>query len=209
MPSTTESVCTAQKPHVIVTGFGPFGNHKINASSEAVKHLKKEGLQNDKVQLVTLELPVEYEAVKKKIPHLWREYNPVLVVHVGVSGIATEITLEQQAHNDGYDKPDVQGKCPDTHCCVEEKDQCCLLVSGINMNQVCKRVNDAGTVKACVSDDAGRYLCDFAYFTSLNMDHCKSAFIHVPPLDAPYSAAQLASGLRVAINAMLEQSMQH
>nr|KAG5697761.1 hypothetical protein BaRGS_026718 [Batillaria attramentaria] len=174
-------------------GFGPFGNHKINASSEAVKHLKKEGLQNDKVQLVTLELPVEYEAVKKKIPHLWREYNPV----------------NSKLTHDGYDKPDVQGKCPDTHCCVEEKDQCCLLVSGINMNQVCKRVNDAGTVKACVSDDAGRYLCDFAYFTSLNMDHCKSAFIHVPPLDAPYSAAQLASGLRVAINAMLEQSMQH
>ena len=32
-----------------------------------------------------------------------------LVVHVGVSGIAKGLTLEQLAHNDGYDKCDVQG----------------------------------------------------------------------------------------------------
>ena len=37
-----------------------------------------------------------------------------LVVHVGVSGIATELTLEQQAHNNGYDKPDVKLMVPST-----------------------------------------------------------------------------------------------
>jgi hypothetical protein len=32
-----------------------------------------------------------------------------LVVHCGVSGIAQGLTLEQQAHNDGYDKFDISG----------------------------------------------------------------------------------------------------
>ena len=82
-----------------------------------------------------------------------------LVVHVGVSGIATELTLEQQAHNDGYDKMDVQGKCPETQCCVDDRDKNCVLVSGIDMERVCSKVNSAGIkVKARVSHDPGRYV---------------------------------------------------
>ena len=37
---------------------------------------------------------------------------------MGVSGIAKELTLEQQAHNDGYDKTDVNGQIPCDNCCV-------------------------------------------------------------------------------------------
>ena len=50
-----------------------------------------------------------------------------------------------------------------------------------------------------------RYLCDFSYFSSLNISHHNSAFIHVPPLDMPYTAAHMAEGLRVAINEMIHQ----
>ena len=50
-----------------------------------------------------------------------------------------------------------------------------------------------------------RYLCDFIYYTSLNIkDNCV-AFIHVPPLDKPYSAEQLGLGLQMAVKAMLQQ----
>ena len=76
---------------------------------------------------------------------------------MGVSGIATELTLEQQAHNDGYDKMDIQGKCPMTQCCIEDRDKNCVLVSGINMERVCSTVNSANIkVKARVSHDPGR-----------------------------------------------------
>jgi pyroglutamyl-peptidase len=78
-------------------------------------------------------------------------------VHVGVSSIATELTLEQQAHNDGYDKLDVQGKCPTSNCCVDERDKTCVLVSGIDMERVCSKINQSGIkVKAKVSHDPGR-----------------------------------------------------
>ena len=33
--------CTKEKSAVVVTGYGPFGNHTVNASWEAVKRLKK------------------------------------------------------------------------------------------------------------------------------------------------------------------------
>ena len=34
---------TERKPQrsIVVTGYGPFGDHKVNASWEAVKHLKE------------------------------------------------------------------------------------------------------------------------------------------------------------------------
>ncbi|XP_071079518.1 pyroglutamyl-peptidase 1-like [Haliotis cracherodii] len=195
MPST--------KRTVLVTGFGPFGCHKVNASWVAVQELEKLGLGDD-VDLVTQKLAVEYDTVTNTIPTMWQTHKPVLVVHVGVSGIATELTLEQQAHNDGYDKQDNNGTCPTTRCCVDGADNC--IVSEIDMQYVCQEVNNAGIkVKAVVSHDAGRYLCDFSFFTSLHIDRCRAAFVHVPPLNTPYTAPELAEGLRCALLSMLKQ----
>lgn len=194
-----------EKPTVLVTGFGPFAMHQVNASWVAVQELEKMGLGEDlDVSLVTIEIPVEYSTVREKIPMLWKDISPQLVVHVGVSGIAKELTLEQVAHNDGYDKPDVRGLLPYDKCCVGGAPHC--LTSDIDMNQVCDAVNKAQCgVHSIVSHDPGRYLCDFIYFTSLNVNKTSTAFIHVPPLDRPYSAQQLAIGLRLAIRAMIKQ----
>ena len=52
---------------------------------------------------------------------------------------------------------------------------------------------------------SSRYLCDFIYYTSLSINSTCTAFVHVPPLNKPYSAVELARGLRHAILAMLEQ----
>lgn len=196
-----------EKQTVLVTGFGPFAMHQVNASWVAVQELEKMGLGEDlDVSLVTREIPVEYSTVKEKIPKLWQDISPQLVVHVGVSGIAKELTLEQAAHNNGYDKPDVRGLLPSNQCCIDGALPC--LCSDIDMNQICEIINKSQCgVHSIVSHDPGRYLCDFIYFTSLNVNKTRTAFIHVPPLDRPYSAHQLAVGLRLAIRAMLKQMM--
>lgn len=78
------------------------------------------------------------------------------MVHVGVSGVANELTLEQEAHNDGYDQCDVQGMVPVNQLCV---DGSChdVIKSGINMSLVCEDVNTSTLmVKSVVSHDAGR-----------------------------------------------------
>ena len=77
------------------------------------------------------------------------------MVHVGVSGIAKELTLEQLAHNDGYDKYDIRNSCPAGHCCVDGATS--SIKSRIDMVRVRDAVNNAHCgVEAIVSLDPGR-----------------------------------------------------
>lgn len=65
------------KPIVLVTGFGPFVNRPVNASWEAVKLLNKNDIEKKhKIELVQLELPVNYENVDEFIPALWQTHEP-------------------------------------------------------------------------------------------------------------------------------------
>ncbi|XP_040846798.1 pyroglutamyl-peptidase 1 isoform X1 [Ochotona curzoniae] len=75
---------------VVVTGFGPFGEHTVNASWIAVQELEKLGL-GDSVDLHVYEIPVEYQTVQKLIPALWEKHSPQVpvrlhVLHVAVPG---------------------------------------------------------------------------------------------------------------------------
>ena len=81
------------------------------------------------------------------------------MVHVGVSGIAKEITLEQLAHNDGYDKFDVKGQVPNNNTCVDDgkcpRDAC--VKSKLCMGKVCQAIlEDECKVNAVISHDPGR-----------------------------------------------------
>ncbi|CAI5799242.1 pyroglutamyl-peptidase 1 isoform X1 [Podarcis lilfordi] len=192
-----------EKPRrlVVVTGFGPFGEHSVNASWIAVQELEKLGLGDD-VDLHVCEIPVEYQAVERLIPALWKKHCPQLVVHVGLSGMATTVTLEKCGHNIGYRGLDNCRFCPGSQCCIEGGPEC--IDSVIDMDAVCKRVSTLGLdVAVTISKDAGRYLCDFTYYTSLYHSHGRSAFVHVPPLGRPYSAEQLGRALQAIIAAML------
>ncbi|XP_063146759.1 pyroglutamyl-peptidase 1 isoform X2 [Candoia aspera] len=159
------------------------------------------GLGED-VDLHVYEIPVEYQAVQRLIPALWKKHSPQLVVHVGLSGMATTVTLEKCGHNVGYRGLDNCHFCPGSECCIEGGPEC--IHSVIDMDAVCKRVSALGLdVTVSISEDAGRYLCDFTYYTSLYQSHGRSAFVHVPPLGKPYSAEQLGRALQAIIEEML------
>ncbi|EPQ12452.1 Pyroglutamyl-peptidase 1 [Myotis brandtii] len=165
------------------------------------QELEKLGL-GDSVDLHVYEIPVEYKTVQRLIPALWEKHSPQLVVHVGVSGMATTVTLEKCGHNKGYKGLDNCRFCPGSQCCVEDGPE--SIDSVIDMDAVCKRVTTLGLdVSVTISQDAGRYLCDFTYYTSLYQSHGRSAFVHVPPLGKPYNADQLGRALRAIIEEML------
>jgi pyroglutamyl-peptidase len=48
-------------------------------------------------------------------------------------------------------------------------------------------------------------VCEFTYFTSLNIDNLRTAFIHVPMLNKPYSAADLAEGIKAILDVLIQQ----
>ncbi|XP_073882510.1 pyroglutamyl-peptidase 1 isoform X7 [Macaca fascicularis] len=148
---------------VVVTGFGPFGEHTVNASWIAVQELEKLGL-GDSVDLHVYEIPVEYKTVQRLIPALWEKHSPQLVVHVGVSGMATTVTLEKCGHNKGYKGLDNCRFCPGSQCCVEDGPE--SIDSIIDMDAVCKRVTTLGLdVSVTISQDAGR-CCRFCSWDS-------------------------------------------
>jgi pyroglutamyl-peptidase len=66
---------------IVVTGFGPFGDHKINASWETVKLLPSMNVEEEfGVKLIIHEIPVAYEYVAEKVPSIWKAHNPMVYI---------------------------------------------------------------------------------------------------------------------------------
>ncbi|XP_062502423.1 pyroglutamyl-peptidase 1-like isoform X2 [Corticium candelabrum] len=166
------------------------------------KVLAEEGLGEDH-SLEIDEIPVVYEAVQDRAPLLWSEKKPDLTVHVGVSPYDS-VTFEQYGRNFGYSKPDILGRFPNMECCVPDGPDC--IRSRLDMDLVQLNIKARGiSVETCISDDAGRYLCDFLYFLSLSLGQGPVAFVHIPSLDKEYSCMELAKALRLIILAMIDQ----
>ena len=188
---------------VLVTGFGPFLYHKVNASWEAVKEMSSLGVQQDgnEVKVVIREIPVIYEVVSKIIPEICEEVEPSLCVHVGVSPYNC-VKLEKFGRNRSYNMGDIHSCLPvDKICCKGGPDK---IRTVFNIDEVSKCVSQKQTdVVVEVSEDAGRYLCDFIYYTSLYHNKTPVVFVHVPALNTPYSKEQLGSSLKNIVETLL------
>lgn len=181
---------------ILVTGFGPFGLHEVNASWVAVKELEKlwedRSPQFKSCALKTREIRVAYSYVSNSLHEIYKECCPSVCVHVGVSPYAI-LKLERRGKNHGYSHLDVDGQRPFTGSCVENGPE--EIKTQFDLESICKSLPGKG-VEFGISEDAGRYLCDFIYYKSLHLCECPVIFVHVPPLDKPYSGEQLGQGLK-------------
>ncbi|XP_005659830.1 pyroglutamyl-peptidase 1-like protein isoform X1 [Sus scrofa] len=187
---------------VVVTGFGPFRQHLVNSSWEAVKELSKLGLGSD-VELRILQLPVDYREVKQRVTRIWEDLQPQLTVHVGVDPAVKAIFLEQRGKNRGYRDADIRGFRPERGVCLPDGPE--VIVSRVDMKAVSRRVAVEG-VAVAFSGDAGRYVCDYAYYLSLHHGNGCAALIHVPRLSPWLPASLLGKALQVIIQEMLKET---
>ncbi|KAF0041149.1 hypothetical protein F2P81_007047 [Scophthalmus maximus] len=111
------------------------------------------------------------------------------------------VTLEQTGKNRGYRDKDVRGHCPVSHCCVDEAPE--ELCSVIDMRAVSKQLKEEAGMDVVYSRDAGRYLCDFAYYCSLYHGQGRAALIHIPTSGGLASADRLVPLLQTLIRTML------
>ncbi|NXQ88329.1 PGPIL protein, partial [Nyctibius grandis] len=150
-----------------------------------------------------MQLPVVYQKAKEQVFKIWTTLQPLLTVHVGLAASAKAlIILEQCGKNKGYQEMDACGFRPEGGCCMLDGPE--KIESTINMKTVWKNISVEG-IDIIFSRDAGRYICDYTYYTSLYHGNGRAAFIHVPPLSRSVTADFLGKALQTIILEMLKQ----
>ncbi|XP_068128558.1 pyroglutamyl-peptidase 1-like protein isoform X2 [Hyperolius riggenbachi] len=126
----------------------------------------------------------------------------LLCVHVGMMSSSKAAILEQCGRNKGYTDRDICGAQPQEECCLQEGPD--RITSVINMKNICRQISCPG-IDVIYSRDAGRYLCEYAYYISLYYGNGRAVFIHVPQLSTTFTKETLGQALQMIIHKVLKQ----
>jgi pyroglutamyl-peptidase len=178
---------------ILLTGFGPFGDHDRNPSGEGADLLSDQVLEAEGFRLVTATLPVHLESATSILQDLISEHAPSAII---ASGIHSDpegcYQLELLAKNElQYDIPDNEGDL--IQDAQVEPGGPPQVVSTLPLAKIKLALEAAGHVTE-LSEDAGRYLCN-AVFYWLARREAPAGFLHVPPTSAP---EEVARALRIA-----------
>lgn len=215
-----------RKPNIVITGFGVFRDHAENPSWEAIRDGRLR-IEHDDVNVILRQIEVAYATVDEEIPKLWQEYDPLLMIHVGLAAMKTCIQIEGRARHGPFIHDDVRGQAPDTHLrqhvpetdgCLEEGSvrhkyvckpcQFDYSTTCVNIDQVCSKMNELYKVgrvmmQTRISEDAGLYVCEYIYQKSLQICD-RSVFIHIPDTST-YKLADLSTALSYVVNILIDQ----
>ncbi|KAI1386984.1 peptidase [Hypoxylon trugodes] len=208
------SLDTKDELTVLVTGFGPFKEqYPVNPAWEITSSLPDylppnrakdpaSSRSSDAPPLPAVRIlkhgpvRVNYEVVRDTVPKLWDNTERKLdyVIHIGMAGPQHVYAIERRGHRDGYDKKDVDGELlGDEQRRKREGDKWIWndvpaeLLTDLDIDSIHQKWVEYSpdNLRLKVSEDAGRYLCDFIYFSSLAHLYKqerprKVIFFHVP-----------------------------
>ena len=221
-----EAADSRDEINVLITGFGPFLGFDINPSyliaSTLPKILKRVDGPQINIHTQLHPIQVSYQHVRSTVPELIfsndasQDTSPSppaskthprydIVLHIGMAYGRDFYTLETQAHRDGYTKKDIHDRTmADDKLWKEDYQSPEVLHTGFDAKDVWRRWK-AGLMDEDLrpSNDPGRYLCDFIYYTSMveywrhDRDGGRPVmFLHVP---AGCAEEDLERGRRVAV----------
>lgn len=165
---------------VLLTGFDPFGNEKVNPSFEAVKLVN---LENEDIQLFKKELPTVFNKSIAVLEETIKEINPDIVICTGQAGGRFDITIERIGINiDDARIPDNEDNQP-----IDEKifkDGENAYFSTLPIKSIVKELRD-NHIPASVSNTAGTFVCNHIlygtmYLINKKFPNIKGGFVHVP-----------------------------
>ncbi|MBX3459886.1 MAG: pyroglutamyl-peptidase I [Planctomycetes bacterium] len=187
---------------ILMTGFEPFGDWKINPSWDALELAENRGLF-DRLEVSLARIPVTYGGAFAAFERAVREHQPVAAVSFGLHGgmrgrDADAIYIETTARNrDGAGKADNAGVM---RAAIEiEPGSPPQLQSTLPMSAMIGALKRAG-FNAQSSDDAGAYLCNHLFYRGALLcgGRFPYGFIHVPPVESQGGVLTLEQLARVA-----------
>lgn len=133
-------------------------------------------------------IDVTYTTVRELVPKLWKSQKIDYMIHIGMATSRRFYSVERRGHRDGYQMRDVNGELlEDVEGGVNEWDGLPVeLLSDVNVDDAWSRWRAAlPDVDIRISEDAGRYLCDYIYYSSLAHlfkagEAKRVVFLHVP-----------------------------
>ena len=171
------------KGKILLTGYEPFLDMKVNPSMEAIRFL--DGMEYHGYEVVIEEIPMKYAEVRDIIRSLVDKHKPAAVICTGVSSIGAGVAVERVAINLGS----ADGR---VHFGFERLDQIlnpngpAAYWSTLPVREIVKEIND-NRVPAYLSNSAGTQGCNLVFYHLMDYIAEKNlgipgGFIHVPRL---------------------------
>ena len=173
----------SSRPVLLLTGFGPFPNVPVNATSLLVPRIARAAQsQFAGISIICEIIPTEWSAGLARVEALYAEHRPATAIHFGVSGRATGFAIEARARNRCAASPDAAGCLPNGDCIAPGAPD--LLPSNLPVTLIVERLRRRG-IPAQLSRDAGNYLCNALMYRTLDLTRTHGAptrngFVHLP-----------------------------
>lgn len=170
---------------VLMTGFGPFPGAPSNPSRALVERLSR--MRRPALDGVTIETHIfetRYAAIDRDFRSLIAAHDPDIILMFGLAARTPYIRVETRARNLMSFFPDAGGLSPTTRTIVAGADHR-RLSPALGMGLL--RASRSYGLDAHFSRDAGRYVCNYAFWRALEIAGTgnkarTAAFIHIPSL---------------------------
>jgi pyroglutamyl-peptidase len=178
--------------NILLTGFGPFPGAPFNPTARLVERLaRSRHLARSGVQRTAHVFRTSYDSVDRELPALLARTKPDVWVMFGLAGRTRHVRIETRARNA------ISRVVPDT---TGRRSKTGTIVAGAAATKpmrapaqrLVKAARSTG-VKAALSHDAGRYLCNYLCWRAAEAagrPHGPkvAAFVHVPKVRAARGA---------------------
>ena len=203
--------------NVLLTGFEPFDKDPLNPSWEVARALDgwQPAAMNAACTVRAVQLPCVFGDAIARLDEAMAQWQPTLVICLGLAGGRTEITPERVAINvDDARIPDNAGRQPvDT---AVQAGGPAAYFSTLPIKAMVRDMRAAG-VPAAVSNTAGTFVCNHIFYALMHRlaaqaGNATGGFIHVPTLPElaalhpgmpSMALATQVRGLQVAIETAL------
>jgi pyroglutamyl-peptidase len=205
-------------PRVLLTGFDPFGDDRLNPSPMNPSGLAVRALHGKRIkghQVVAAELPCVFGASITELRALMRAHQPALVICVGQAGGRSAVSLERVAINvnDARIPDNVDAQPIDTPVVACGP---AAYFSTLPIKAMVQALQNAD-VPAEVSQTAGTFVCNHVFYglmhalaTQRGLKKTCGGFIHVPFLPEQGTPSLpleiLINALRLAVSTALTTS---